>query len=350
MVTLLLVACQPSTTSDSTPTTETGTTDTGPLFPLPDDLASIDFEAAFVEAVRQLVTVTTQQPWTGHAGTLERRSPGCPDFWTDPFTVRGQLVSREDGVAWNDDCLNTAGDNYDGWIWWDSRLSAFGDPTTYEGRTIDAVRTMEGDATVDRVGEGEEPELLFEFDGTATDSLYRVEAYGYERYVYSTAIDATVSGRDVFRGTPMPDGYRSELTVTLTGGDVDNFEARGDVYMFSEVFLDRFDSIGVDMELQGPKGAGPEVCTQEPLGWIGLRDSNAYWYDVVFQPRFEEDIVDIDFANDPLSMCDGCGKLYVQGVEQDVQICVDFSFLFERNAIQLPQEEDFVLPWRGLEP
>jgi hypothetical protein len=349
----LWVGCQKDGNSDNATdsVTDTGTTPSTTPFPLPDDIDTIDFESAFEEAVRRMVTVTTQQPWIGHAATLDRGSPGCPDFWTEPFTSGGVLVSREDGVAWNDDCVNTAGEAIDGWIWWDTNLSADGDPATYEGRTTQGTRTMEGNATIDREDEDGAPLTLFEFDGIASDSLYRVEAYGYERYVYSSQVDATVTGRDVFQGTTTPDGYRTELTMTLTGGDVDNFEARGDVYMFSEVFLDRFDSIGVDFELQGPLGAGPDTCTLEPLGWIGLRDSNAYWYDVVFLPRFEEDIVDIDFPNDPLSVCDGCGKLYIPGVEQEGQtICIDFSFLFERGAVPLPDEEGYVLPWRGLAP
>lgn len=348
------VACKaPDTTDSASATDDSGTTSTTtpPAFPLPDDLDTIDFESAFAEAVRQLVTVTAQRPWTGHAAALDGRSVGCPNFMTEPFTAGGVLVSRDEGVAWNDDCVNTAGTAYDGWLWWDNTFSVVGtDPNSYDGRTREGTRTLEGDANVDREGEDDRV-MLFEFDGIASDSLYEVEAYGYERYVYSSQIDATVTGTDVFRGTSTPDGYRTELTLSITGGDVDNFVARGDVYLFSEVFLDRFDSIGADMELQGPKGAGPGVCTLEPLGWVGLRDSNAYWYDVVFQPRFEEDIVDIDFPNDPLSICDGCGKLYVQGVEQEGrEICVDFSFLFERGAIELPEPEDFALPWRGLEP
>lgn len=349
---LLLAACQEPTSSTATPTDDTATTTTtAPAFPLPDDLDEIDFEGAFVEAVRQLVTVTAQQPFLGHRQTIDRRSAGCPDFVAEPFTVRGVQVGREDGVAWHDDCLTTAGEAYEGWVWWDSRVSASGDPSTYDGRTVEGTRQMEGDANIDGTTGDGDPLTLFEFDGTASDSLYTVEAYGYERHVYSSLVDATVTGKDVFQGSPMPDGYRAELAMTLTGGDVDNFEARGDVYMFSEVFLDRFDSIGVDFELQGPKGAGPDVCTAEPLGWIGLRDADALWYDVVFQPRFAEDLVDIDFPNEELSACDGCGKLYVQGIEQEgVTICVDFSFLFERNAVQLPAPEDYVLPWRGLEP
>lgn len=350
---VLALGCAKEPTDGTGPSTDSASTSgtTPTAFPLPDDLDQIDFPSAFEEAVRQLVAVTSQQPFAGHDFAMAHRSVGCPDFWTGPFTSGGVIVSRDDGVAWNDDCANPDGERYDGWEWWDSTFSAEGtDPSSYEGRTIEGTRLLMGDATIDHEVNGE-PEMLYEFDGTASDSLYRVEAYGYDRFVYSSNLDATVTGREVFRGTPTPEGYRAELAMTITGGDVDNFEARGDIYLFSEVFLDRFDSIGVDLELQGPKGAGPDVCTAEPLGWVGLRDANAYWYDVVFQPRFREDIVDIDYYDEALSSCDGCGKLYIQGVEQEgVEICVDFSFLFQRNAITLPEPEDYAIPWRGLEP
>lgn len=339
----LAVGCKPNETTETDTDDDTGVEVPENLYPLPDDLDTIDFESAFVDAVKMMTTVSTQQPWVGHVAALDRRALGCPDFWTDPFTVSGVLVGSEEGVAWNDDCVTADGLFYDGWIWWDSTVRENGDADTYEGRTSEGSRMLSGDATVG------EDEIDFEFTGDASDTFYEVRAYGdYHRLVYSTTMDATVTGRDVFDGDALtPDGYRTDLVMTLTAGDVDNFEARGNVYLFSEQLHDRFDSIGVDMELQGPLGAGPDTCTLEPLGWIGLRDANAYWYDVVFLPRFEEDIVDLDFPNDPLSTCDGCGRLYVQGIEQDREICVDFSFLFD-GTMPLPEVDDYVLPWHSL--
>ncbi|MCA9491157.1 MAG: hypothetical protein KC621_14605 [Myxococcales bacterium] len=341
---LVMVGCKKATTPTDTTTGDTGTAAPDNLYPLPDDIDEIDFESAFIEAVRMMTTVTTQAPWKGHVAAIDRREVGCPDFWTDPFTIANQTVGSEDGVAWNDDCLTTSGLVYDGWIWWDSTVRNSGQADTYEGRTSEGSRRLEGKATVSTTDD-----ITFEFVGEASDSLYRVQAVGYDRFVYSTRMDATVTGRDVFEtDSPTPDGYRTDLVMSLTGGDVDNFEARGNVYTFYPQLQGRFDSIGVDMELQGPLGAGPDSCTLEPLGWIGLRDENAYWYDVVFLPRFQEDIVDIDYANDPLSICDGCGRLYVQGIEQEGrEICIDFSFLFD-GTVHLPEIEEYVLPWHSL--
>lgn len=322
-------------------------------FPLPEDIAEIDFVAAFQEAARLMVQVNTQAPWRGHVTSLDTRTPGCPDFWTGEITVNAlEVVGRDYGVSWYDDCLadTTPGDNvpdegglyYDGWVWWDFDMQEYGDPTSLDGRVSEATRTIDGDAAV-----GDDVGMMFEFDGTASDSLYHLEAYGYERSVYSTSVNATVSGRSIFgEESSTPDGYRTDLVMYTTSGDVELFEARGNVYMFSPQLMGRFDSIGLDISLQGQLGAAPDACTLEPLGWFGLRDADAYWYDVVFLPRTREDIVGEEYPNDPLSVCDGCGRLYVQGVEQDIDICVDFSFLFDE--FPLPTADEYVLPVHAL--
>jgi hypothetical protein len=340
---LLLVACQKEPEGppvDTDPAPEQPKND----FPLPDDLDEIDFVTAFQEAARLMVTVNTQQPWRGHSTSLQARGAGCPDFWTDPFTVGGlEVVGSEEGVSWYDDCLLDSGRYYDGWVWWDFDVQEAGDATTLDGRVSEASRVLDGDAVV-----GDADGVRFEFDGQASDSLYQVEAYGYRRFVYSTSMDATVTGADVFTEESLtPGGFRTDLFMFTTGGDVETFEARGNVYLFAPAILDRFDSIGVDMALPGELGAAPTDCVLEPLGWMGLRDENAYWYDVVFLPRFREDIVGEEYPNDPLSVCDGCGRLYVQGVEQEgMDVCVDFSFLFDE--FPLPDPDEYVLPMHAL--
>lgn len=318
------------------------------LMPMPDDLDSIDFVAAFEDAVRLLVQVDTIQPWAGHRASLDVRQPGCPDFWTGTFEEAGVEVGSEDGVSWRDDCQAPDGSGlfYDGWIWWDSSVVEQGDPASDEGRTSDASRRIEGDGFV-----GDVDGVRYEFKGDANDSFYRVEANDYRRFVYSSTVNATVTGTDVFdpATSSTPRGYRTDLYQSITGGDVDTYEARGNVYLFEPQLHGRFDSIGVDVRLQGELGAAPDECTAEPLGWIGLRDANAYWYYVVFQPRFEDDIIGADYPNEPLSACDGCGRLYVQGVAQEGKdVCLDLSFLFQDGAFPLPDADDYVLPIHSL--
>ena len=124
------------------------------------------------------------------------------------------------------------------------------------------------------------------------------------------------------------------------GLGADRLEARGNVYLFEGRIQDRFDSIVVDMELIGDLGRGPDDCVLEPRGYIGLRDTNAYWHDLVFLPRYEDDLTNNGFPNEPLSVCDGCGTLYIRGVKT-VDVCVDFSSVFSGGLIR-PPIEDFV--------
>ena len=337
---LVVVGC-----SDEEPTvTDTGTTEAENAFPLPDDLDEIDWQLVFQDAIETLKTVNTQAVWRGHLASMETRQVGCPDFWSGEFTVGTQTVGEVDGIAWFDDCRMQDGTFYDGWLGWTADIVEDGDATTFEGRTSEADRVIEGDALV-----GNDNGVRLEFDGTASDSFYRLEAYGFDRFVYSSLVDGTLTGRDAFDETaPTPEGFRTDLFLSITGGDVDTFEARGNAYFFTPQLQDRFDSIQVDMALDGPTGAAPDACTLEPVGWVGVRDPEAYWYDVVFLPRFREDLAEDPYDNEVLSACDGCGRLYIQGIEQvGVDVCIDFSFLFD-GTFPLPDADEYVLPFHGL--
>ena len=227
-------------------------------------------------------------------------------------------------------------------MWWETEVSGNGRVDEDAGRTTEASRVLEGDAVVAIEGD-----VRFEFKGDANDYLYRVDQGegkdAYQRWIYRTTVDGTVTGSDLFGdGDVASGGYRTDLYLDLTGGDVDRLQARGNVYLFEPVIEGRFDSISVDMDLQGVRGAGPEDCTLEPLGWIGLRDPDAVWYELVFLPRITEDIIGEPFPNEPLSICDGCGTLYVRGVESG-EVCVDLTDLFDTIESKLPVVDDYVL-------
>ena len=143
-----------------------------------------------------------------------------------------------------------------------------------------------------------------------------------------------------------PGGYRTDMYVFYSGGDADRFEARGNVYLFDGRMHTYFDSLQVEINLSGPTGAGPQACELEPNGWIGLRDQNAYWFDLVFEPRRTDDIGDPDYDNEPYTGCDGCGTLYIRGL-QDREVCIDFSFLWEDGFLSPPSAQEFVMPIRN---
>lgn len=336
---ILLLGCgggeDPATTA---PTTTSSTTVTDDL----PDVSDVDFEQVYTDAVAALFLVTTQAPWQGHISALETRQPGCPDLWVGG--VEDAMMTADDGGAsWADDCRTEGGLYYDGWVWWDFDASAAGDAETSDGRIEEASRVLEGDAVV-----GVDQDVRFEFKGRAEDYTYQVNAANdYSRWIYRTTVDGTVTGTDVFSGTLTPRGWRTDLYLELTGGDVDHIEARGNVYMFEPQLGDRFDSIQVDLDLPGEKGAGPDDCILEPLGWIGVRDPDAVWYDLVFLPRFTDDIIGEEYPNDPLSECDGCGTLYIRGIEAG-EVCIDLASAFAAAESAVPQTEEFVLTLHDL--
>jgi len=173
------------------------------------------------------------------------------------------------------------------------------------------------------------------------DTLYAVEAPGYSTWAWSSQLKGTVTGRDLMGEGRLAAPTRADLYLYATP---ERLEARGDVYFFDDELAGRFDSVSLDIELLSASGAGPDDCALEPRGWVGLRDSDAYWYDLVFLPREDDDLTGEGYENDPYGDCDGCGALFVRGVEAGV-VCPDFSGLFD-GALTPPDAADFVLTLR----
>lgn len=330
---LVLLGCQGSGPAEEAPPPDRGATVEPLVLP---DLEGIDFVAAFTDALQLTRTVNTQAPWAGHVTGLELRQEGCPDLWSGA-PEEADLMDAT-GISWADYCDTPGGLYYDGFAYWET---AMGVSVDLETVTWEASRTLVADAIV-----GAPEGVIFELDGTATDSVYRVEAGGEtSRWIYSSLVEGTVTGSGAFADdTLTPAGWRTDLYLYLTGGDVDSFEARGNVYLFDGRLHERFDSLAMDLELAGPTGLGPDDCGLEPKGWIGLRDENAYWYDVVFLPVSEDATTDYD--NAPLSDCDGCGTLYVRGVASG-EVCMDFTFLFD-GSFAPPDVADFILTLHDL--
>jgi len=299
------------------------------------DVSGVDFPSAYQDAMSVLLDVTTSRPWAGHIATLGYRQGTCPDIYAGAPEETDIDADPGEGLSWSDYCTTSGGLTYGGHAFWSNSALAQGLVTEPAGRTTNGSRRLEGRATV-----GSATELLFEFSGTADDSVYVSEGYDYETWNYTTLIEATVGGTDAMADSLMSDGWRTDLYLYYSGGDADRLEARGNVYLFEGRIQDRFDSIVVDMELIGDLGRGPDDCVLEPRGYIGLRDTNAYWHDLVFLPRYEDDLTNNGFPNEPLSVCDGCGTLYIRGVKT-VDVCVDFSSVFSGGLIR-PPIEDFV--------
>ena len=312
----------------------------------PPDLSGVDLEASFRDAFQLMADVDLRSIWAGHVASFDARRPGCPDLFAgNPDVENIDLDEDARGTSWSDFCEQGDGTTWSGFQYWEIAIEAEGDPTTAEGRTTEAERFLFGDGVV---GVGDR--VLFEFDGEATDSLTLVEAAeGYRAWTYTSLVVGTSTGDLAFdaNSSPTPGGIRTDLYRRATGGNDSTLEARGNVYLFEHRLQNRFDSIGLDLEFRGEAGAGPDDCIKEPRGWIALRDEDAYWYDLVFGPRFSGDPDDPDYPNEPYSECDGCGTLYVRGLEQEgIEVCLDLSFLWA-SALSAPEPQEFAFTLRN---
>jgi hypothetical protein len=132
---------------------------------------------------------------------------------------------------------------------------------------------------------------------------------------------------------------------------VEQVEIRGNAYFFSPMIAGRFDSVAMDLALLGPGALGPEDCALEPRGWIGLRDEEAYWYELVFGPLATDDATGGDTSSEAYTDCDGCGKLYIRGTEvtEVGTVCPDLEAARQSAALSPPEATDYVLPLHSLE-
>lgn len=309
------------------------------------DVTGVDFELRYREALELALSVNARVIFDSHRRSLDTFEVGCPDVYAGipPQDVADVGLREVDsGFTWSDHCAQDDTPNtFSGYGYWDASVNVEGQAGTAEGITIQGERELIADGV-----RGDGTNVIFEFDGEASDAMTSVVADGYTRWSYSSLILGTSTGSDPFpQGSLAPSGWRTDLYVSIVGGDEERIESRGNVYLFDGRLGDRFDSIALDVDVISELGAGPDDCTQEPLGWIGLRDSDAVWYDLVFLPRFAFDITGDPYPNDPLQECDGCGTLYIRGVEQGT-VCPDFSGI--QAALSPPNHTEYLYSIRDL--
>lgn len=330
MVAMWLLACAPQDSD----------VDLGEVpaeLPLP-DLSGIDFAAAVEDAVQASKTVAVGPAWAAHASLLSgRRAVDCPDLWVGAPDDESVDLDAEGGSSWFDHCSAGATD-FDGWAWFDTALVASGDAASPEGLTVDATRELSADGVI-----SDDAGVQLELDGEFSDAVSRTDAPDYQRWTWSSAVAGTVTGAEAMDGSRTPGGWRADLAVYASGPDENVYEVAGNIFLFDSLWQGRFDSADLDLAFAGAGAAGPDDCSAEPAGWIGLRDENAYWYDLVFQPRHSD-------TGTVGGACDGCGELYVRGVGTDLgEVCVDFSFLWSEEPVSPPEAEDYVLSLHSLE-
>ncbi len=309
------------------------------------DIEGVDMPTAYGSALAMAMSVTLTTPWRGNIDILDLGHEGCPDLYVGAPEDADLDDDEQFGISWFDYCETPGGLYYGGYVVWDGTVSGEGDADSDAGRTTEGSRSMLANAIV-----GDNDDVLYEFKGEGSDSLYLVEAPGYTRWAYSSLIEATVTGDAVSELTGADGGgWRTDLYLYATGGNADYIESRGNIFLFDTLISERFDSVAMDLTFSGPTGSSPDACTAEPVGWIGLRDENAYWYDLVFQPADSTDSSDTT-TDTTYGACDGCGTLYVRGIETTEygEVCMDFSWLWASDPITLPAPEDFLFTVRDL--
>ncbi len=293
------------------------------------DVSGLDLPAAFQEGIEVTFAADLRAAWAGHVATLDTTRPGCPDFWVTPFDA-----------AWQDNCSTVSGIAYSGDLAWSSSLSVEGEPESALGVTTNGARRLEGAAQVD-----DEGELAYGFTGEGDDSLYVSEAPGYLQWRYASRVFGRVRGPLAYGPDSVaPGGTLLGLELSYSGGQTSELTARGDVHLPVDRIAGRFDSVSLNVQLNGPGAALPDECESEPRGWVSLRDEDAVWYDLVLQPRFTDDVTVDPYPNEAYSLCEGCGTLYVRGVAT-TEVCVDFSTLFD-GRLQPPDAATFLLTVR----
>lgn len=298
------------------------------------DTDGLDFAAAAEAGLQLSKEIGVSSVWAAHAELLSRRSVGCPDLWVGAPDDESVDLDEEGGTSWFDHC-GTGATEFDGWVWVDASVLTSGDPTSAEGALTEGSRALVADGVI---GDGDG--ILLEVDGEFSDSTSRTDAADYQRWTWSSTARGTVTGSAALGAGRAPGGWRADMQLYATGGDVDLYEVNGNAFLFEDRLAERFDSVEIDLSFAGEGAADPEACALEPAGWIGLRDENAYWYDIAFQPRHGGGDAE----------CDGCGELYVRGVDTSLgPVCMDFDFIWQEAPITPPVAADYVFSLHTLE-
>lgn len=299
------------------------------------DLSDVDLPAAYLDGLERARGITLTSAWSGHTTAIARRTATCPDLYVGGVED-ADMGDDTLGLTWSDYCQPASGGAaFGGWAWWDGSVQVQGDPAEATGQIVDASRSLSGDGLVSVDGAA-----AFELRGELSESIYLSTAPDYQAWSWSSLVDATVTGADAFPAAEA-DGWRASMYMDATGGEAPTLELRGAAYLFGPRIAGRFDSIDLDLSF----GSDPD-CTLEPHGWIALRDEDAIWYDLVFLPAQDQGET---WDDQGLGACDGCGTLYVRGLEtiEYGQVCPDLSGWAVRSDT-LPDPDSFLLTLREI--
>lgn len=341
---LLAAACAPPPAGVEPPAPREP--DPPPVLPM--DFKALDVKAAVESALQIGAIATAAAVWEGHVGSLALATRDCPTVWTGPLPEDADVDGDfEEGLTWLDNCGTPAGVQLNGWNHWET------------GGLEGTSRSVSADARVVDAG----GVVLYDFVGEASDSL---DADGSYASSFLGELTGTLAGigsglRGEVEASWSPDGtlrFFGNMTTFDGFGPPDNripdmapeLEnlpgwTQGDP---------RFTSVRFDLEFTAD-------CAAEPLGYVGIRGNEGFWFDVYFLPIYDPTEGSAQSNAFPFEeidnvACDGIGTMFSRNVslkEEDEadpawsrEVSPDFAGVVA--SLPTPSPDDYVFTLRDL--
>jgi hypothetical protein len=327
----------------------------------PSDFKDLDMSAVVQEALALGGLTTLSAAWTGHMATLDSAPDSCPAIWLGPLPedlVDIDMDDEQPGMSWLANCVTDPGNlTFSGFTHWSTEIV----------EDVSGGRTLVADAEVtDSSGA-----VLFAFDGEASDGLDLTSGQ------YSSVLNGEITGSLVGLGA---DGFGSglrtggEFEASWNQADASGLRLFGTVTAFDgfgppderdpatspelenvpgwSQGMPRFTSVRYDLQFT-------EDCAEEPVGFIGIRGNEGFWFDVYFLPIYdpEEDTFQSKaFPYEEIDnvSCDGIGTLFARNVNlkeadaEDAEWSREMrpDFAASISALQTPSIEDYIYTLR----
>lgn len=316
---------------------------------LPMDFKALDVKSAVETALQIGGIATAAAVWNGHVGSMAQATRACPAVWTGPLPEDADVDGDfEEGLTWLDDCTTPAGVRMLGYNHWETNADA-----GTESRSVTA------DATVTDANGA----VLYEFMGEASDSLD--ENGGYDS-TFTGELTGSLAGigsglRGEVEASWAPDGsmrFFGNITTFDGFGPPDNRDPQLAPELENQPGwrpgAPRFTSVRFDLEFTGD-------CAAEPLGFVGIRGNEGFWFDVYFMPIYDPAEGSAQSNAFPFEeidniACDGIGTMFTRNAslkEEDEsdpawsrEVSPDFAAILA--ALPTPSPDDFVFTLRDL--
>lgn len=333
----------------------------------PSDLARLDMSAAIADALHLAGIVTSASAFEGHVATMDLATTrSCPQIWVGvppDDLIDVEFDDEEEGLSWLADCAATAA-SYDGFTHWTTSIAEDG---------LTAQRSLIADAEVtDAAGN-----VLWAYDGESSDTFDTTGG----GFAYSSSFTGLITGSMSGLGQ----GLRAQNNAGMDGdgGFLAEWGSDGTMHFLGSVeAFDGFGPIdsraGTEPELAGVTGWKPGqprftsvrfdltfdgTCDAEPIGFLGLRGNEGFWFDVYFLPIFDPEEHTAQSNAFPYEeidnvSCDGVGTLFSRNADLKAfeatnpgwsrELAPDFDAIL--STLPTPTLDSYVYTLRNLPP